>query len=119
MQNRRKIGGDYEQKAAKYLEQQGFLVLERNFYSRCGEIDIIAKEGGYLVFIEVKYRRDTSCGEALEAVDAKKQRRICRTASYFCMRRGYVDGTPCRFDVIAMSGDGGVIHIKNAFDYCI
>ena len=54
MENKRKIGTEYEKKAAEYLRQQGFLILEQNFYSRFGEIDIIAKDGRYFVFIEVK-----------------------------------------------------------------
>lgn len=113
--NNRKIGSDYEKIAAAYLKQQGFFLLEQNFYSRCGEIDIIAKDGRYLVFVEVKYRSSTSCGDPLEAVNAKKQKHICRTAFYYCVSRGYPDTTPCRFDVIAISGDGGVVHVKNAF----
>ena len=117
MENKREIGTVYEKTAAKYLERKGFYILERNFCSRFGEIDIIAKDGGYLVFIEVKYRMDDSCGSPLEAVDGKKQRKICRTASYFCLRQGYADTTPCRFDVIAMEGDGSILHLENAFDY--
>ncbi len=117
MDNRRKIGNNYEQKAAEYLKQQGFVVIGQNFYSRWGEIDIIARDGKYLVFAEVKYRKDNSCGSPLEAVDAKKQRRICKAASYFCIKNGYGDMTPCRFDVIAMTGNDEIVHIKNAFDY--
>ena len=117
MENKRKIGKDYEQKAAEYLEQKGFLILAKNFCSRYGEIDLIAKDDGYVVFIEVKYRRDGSCGDPLEAVNAVKQKRICRTASYFCIRHGYPDTTPCRFDVVALTGEGEFVHIQNAFDY--
>ena len=119
MENKRKVGIQYEKKAAEYIKQQGFLILEQNFYSRFGEIDIVAKDGRYLVFIEVKYRRNASCGTPLEAVNAKKQKRICRTASYFCMRHGYGETTPCRFDVIAMMGEDEIVHIKNAFTYAI
>ena len=76
--NKRQVGGIYEQKAADYLSRQGFRIIEHNFYSRFGEIDLIAKDGKYLVFIEVKYRRDSACGTPLEAVTLKKQKRICR-----------------------------------------
>lgn len=119
MTNRRKIGSDYENRAAEYLKQQGFCIIEQNFHSRCGEIDIIAKDGKYLVFVEVKYRRDNSCGNPLEAVNASKQKRICRTAFYYCAKYGYGDTMPCRFDVIAMEGEHTLIHIKNAFDFHI
>lgn len=119
MANKRQIGTDCEQRAAEYLKGQGFLILKQNFYSRWGEIDIIARDGKYLVFVEVKYRKDNACGNPLEAVDARKQRRICRTASYFCMRRGYADTTPCRFDVVAVFGNREIKHIRNAFEYRI
>lgn len=119
MKNKRKIGSDYEKKAVEYLRQQGFSVLEQNFYSRSGEIDIIARDGRYLVFVEVKYRSSTFCGDPLEAVNAKKQKRICRTAFYFCVSHGYWDTTPCRFDVIAMLGENEIVHIKDAFPFQI
>ena len=115
--NKRQVGGIYEQKAADYLSRQGFRIIEHNFYSRFGEIDLIAKDGKYLVFIEVKYRRDSACGTPLEAVTLKKQKRICRTALYYCGKNGYGDSTPCRFDVVAIEGEDKVIHIKNAFDF--
>ena len=115
--NKRQVGSAYERKAAEYLTGQGFQILEQNFYSRCGEIDIIAKDGRYLVFIEVKYRKDASCGSPLEAVTSQKQRRICRTAVCYCTKRGYGDRMPCRFDVVAIEGEDKVIHIKNAFDF--
>lgn len=117
MENRRKIGNAYENAAASYLRQKGFLILEQNFYSRFGEIDIVAKDGRYLVFIEVKYRRNDSCGTPLEAVNAKKQKKICRTASYYCLKNGYADTVPCRFDVVAITGDNVIAHMENAFAY--
>lgn len=117
MKNKRKIGADYEKKAAEYLRQQGFLILEQNFYSRWGEIDVIAKDGRYLVFVEVKYRGSTSCGDPLEAVNAKKQKHICRAAFYFCVSHGYPDTTPCRFDVIAISGNDEIVHVRDAFEF--
>lgn len=117
MASKRQIGAEYEEMAAAYLERNGYRILERNVHSRHGEIDIVAIDGGYLVFIEIKYRKDAAFGDPLEAVDAKKQRRICRTASYFCMRGGYSEDTPCRFDVVAVLGKSRIEHIKNAFEY--
>ena len=119
MENKRKIGSAYENKAADYLRQKGLTILEQNFYSRFGEIDLIAKDGRYLVFIEVKYRRNDSCGTPLEAVHAKKQKKICRAASYYCLKNGYEDTTPCRFDVVAITGDRVISHLENAFEYRI
>lgn len=77
----------------------------------------MARDGDCLVFAEVKYRRNEACGNPLEAVDVRKQRRICRTALYYCMRKGYGDTVPCRFDVLAVGGAGEIAHIKNAFDF--
>lgn len=105
-----------EQRAAEYLTQKGYQILERNFYSRQGEIDIIARDGKYLVFVEVKYRKNDSGGHPLEAVDIRKQKRICRTADWFCCRHGYHEGIPCRFDVIGIMGEE-IVHVKDAFYY--
>lgn len=116
MENRRQIGYGYEDQAAEYLKRQGFKILKRNFYCKTGEIDIIARDGRYLVFVEIKYRKNGACGHPLEAVDTRKQRKICKTASYFCLRYGYGDTAPCRFDVVAVMGDE-VTHIRNAFEY--
>ena len=62
------MGTAYEKMAGEYLKTQGYEILQYNFRCRMGEIDIIAKDHGYLVFIEVKYRRDKSCGHPAEAV---------------------------------------------------
>ena len=117
--NRRRVGTEYERQAAEFLTGLGYRIVEMNYRGRRGEVDLIGWEEGYLVFIEVKYRRDNSCGTPLEAVHAKKQKRICRTASYFCLKHGYPDTTPCRFDVIAMTGKDEIVHIKNAFTYTV
>lgn len=115
--NKRTVGAAYEQRAGKYLERCGYRILEYNYRCRSGEIDIIAEDGEYLVFVEVKYRRDQKSGDPLEAVGVKKQRKISRTAYYYCTTHGYGDTTPCRFDVAAVLGDKIKI-VKNAFDYC-
>ena len=74
--NRRKIGQEQEELAAKYLEEKGYEILERNYRIRTGEIDLIARDARYLVFIEVKYRKNLQMGDPLEAVDVRKQQRI-------------------------------------------
>ena len=86
-----------------------------NFSSRFGEIDLVAREGRYLVFVEVKYRATARGGHPLEAVDAGKRRRIRKTADFYCLRYGYGEDTPCRFDVVGMLGDE-VIHVRDAFE---
>ena len=102
---------------AEYLEKQGYHILERNFRCRQGEIDLIAKDGKYLVFIEVKYRKNSSRGNAATAVDPRKQRNISRVAAFYLLKNHLSENTPCRFDVAAIDGDE--VHIyKNAFEYC-
>ena len=81
----KRTGLYYETQAAVFLEKQGYQILERNFRCPAGEIDLIAKEGGYLCFVEVKYRSERETGTPEEAVDAKKQKRISRAALYYLM----------------------------------
>lgn len=85
--NRRKIGQKHEELAAKYLEEKGYEILERNYRIRTGEIDLIARDDRYLVFVEVKYRKNLQMGDPLEAVDSRKQQQIYRTARYYLHRR--------------------------------
>ena len=115
MSNHRAVGTDYEKKAAQYLETLGYQIVELNFRCRQGEIDLIAKEDGYLVFVEVKYRSSRQSGEPQEAVDLRKQRKISRTAAYYCMKRGISAQQACRIEVAACR-QGEWLVIKNAFD---
>lgn len=114
--NKRAVGTAYEKLAGEYLKQQGYEILEYNFRCRIGEIDMIAKDGAYLVFVEVKYRSSGKSGNPLEAVNQRKQRVISKVASYYCLTHGYPDTKPCRFDVVAISGEEYTL-IKNAFEY--
>lgn len=111
--NRRDIGKRYEEMAVRYLEEQHYQILEQNYQIRTGEIDVIAKDGNCLVFLEVKYRQNDRMGDPLEAVDKCKQRKIYQTAQYYLYQRNIQDH-PCRFDVIGITGTR-IQHIKNAF----
>lgn len=113
-ENHREIGTVYENKAVLFLQEKGFQILERNFYTRFGEIDIIAMDRDYLVFVEVKYRKGPYRGAALEAVTSAKRRRIVQSARYYIYKKYYREDVPCRFDVIAFEGED-VLHIQNAF----
>ncbi|MDO4306274.1 MAG: YraN family protein [Eubacteriales bacterium] len=115
--NKRSIGSIYEQKAAVYLESRGVKILERNFRCRTGEVDLIAKDGKYLVFIEVKYRLDRGSGSAAEAVSHKKQRVISRVADYYLVSHCKKEDTPCRFDVVTFDGEKACWY-QDAFAYC-
>lgn len=112
--NRRAVGTDHEEMAAQFLERNGVHIIMRNYRTRFGEIDLIARDGKYLVFVEVKYRANDSFGSPLEAVDARKQRAIIRVARHYLMRYGYGATTPCRFDVVGIAGDE-ITYVKNAF----
>lgn len=112
--NKRSLGSEKENMAAEFLEKQGYRILEKNFRCRQGEIDIIANEGRYLVFVEVKYRADSRSGEPEEAVDAGKQYTIRRVALYYLYRNQLSETTPCRFDVVGIKGEK-IRVTRNAF----
>lgn len=115
--NKREKGSYYEEKAAEYLRSRGYKILVRNFRCHMGEIDLVCREGRYLVFVEVKYRSSRGQGGAFMAVDARKQHKISQVAAYYLVKHRMPDTTPCRFDVVAI--DGEQIHLlRNAFDYC-
>ena len=103
-----------EAAAAVFLEQKGMRILEKNFRSRKGEVDIIALEGETLVFAEVKTW--AACGiDALEqALDAKKQRKIIETSKYFLFLNRKYRYMAIRFDVIFIS-PRGITHLASAF----
>lgn len=102
--NKRRTGFLYERRAAAHLEALGYRILEQNYQCRMGEIDLIAEKDGYLIFVEVKYRRDSSKGSPFEAVDKRKQTRIARTAGWYLTDKGYPLEQPCRFDVVGITG---------------
>lgn len=105
MPNRRETGSYWEREAAAYLERCGYQILDYNFYAGHKEIDLVAREGGYLVFVEVKSARDERMGDPLEKVNAAKQRRIRQAAKRYLYQRGISLDTPCRFDVVRVLGE--------------
>jgi putative endonuclease len=97
----KKLGLRGENAAARYLQARGMEILERNWVCPAGEADIIAEDGGEIVFIEVKTRSDIDKGFPSEAVDARKRSRYEKIAAWFLRDCNYVD-VPVRFDVIAL-----------------
>lgn len=114
-ENKRTIGTTYEKIAGAYLETQGYQILEYNYRYRRGEIDIVARDGEYLVFCEVKYRSGNRSGHPAEAVDYKKQRTISQCALYYLTVHRMTDSA-CRFDVVSIEGEKITLY-RNAFDY--
>lgn len=112
-QNNRKIGAQYESVAAYYLEQSGYEIVERNYRCRIGEIDLIARDGEYLVFCEVKFRKSQGKGNPLEAVGRKKQNTLIKCAQWYLIEHDLQD-IPCRFDVIGITKQQ-IYLLKNAF----
>ncbi len=95
------LGDTYEQRAAAWLEERGFRLLQRNVRARTGEIDLVAVDGECLVFVEVRARRDPRYESAAGSVDRRKQRRLVQTARWFLQRNPRLAKRPCRFDVVA------------------
>ena len=103
--NKRTIGALAEERAAVFLQARGMQILARNYRCRQGEIDLIARDGRYLVFVEVKYRSSACYADPLCAVNRAKQRKICRVADYFRFTQKVPDDVPVRYDVIGILGE--------------
>jgi putative endonuclease len=95
-------GLEGEDAATAYLKRERFTIIERNFRARRGEIDIIAKKGKTLYFIEVKARGDSSIIDPLEAVTKRKQQSIRRTAEHYLLKNPKMEKMPCSFGVIGI-----------------
>ncbi len=98
------VGKSGEDLACRELRRRGYEILTRRFRTRLGELDIVARDGPTLVFVEVKARTNANYGTPSEAVTALKQRKVWLMASDFLHRHGWND-RPCRFDVVAISTD--------------
>lgn len=97
-------GREAEDRAERHLRALGYEILERNARSPLGELDIVAAEGGDLVFVEVRSREEDGAGRAEDTIGLAKQRRLARAAEAFLEDRRLAPGT-CRFDVIAINGE--------------
>lgn len=114
MLNKRSLGTEKEELAASFLIKQGAKLLCKNFYFRGGELDLVVKDGEYVCFIEVKYRKSKSYGFPEEAVTTAKQHKIIRGAKLFLYQKQFPEDTPCRFDVISIYQEE-ITWIKDAF----
>ena len=118
MDHRQSLGKRGEDLACAELEKRCYVIVDRRFRTRCGELDIVARDGGVLVFVEVKARSGSSFGTPFESVTWKKRQRLSQmAASYLFARR--LAGVACRFDVVAVVERQGVQTIellRGAFD---
>ena len=117
--NKRDIGKEGEDIAAKYLTEKGFEIVERNFYySNHGEIDIVANHNNHLVFIEVKSRLNLEYGEPEYAITPKKIKQIKKIAELYLFDKE-IEEVDCRFDVVAVlledKSNPKITHYENAF----
>lgn len=115
---RSRKGAHYEQAAMRHLYKHGLRLIERNYRCTMGEIDLVMRDGGTLVFVEVRFRASSHFGAACETVDRRKQQKLLRSARYFLLGRKQFANCPCRFDVVGISVLNQQMHItwlKNAF----
>ena len=116
--NSRRSGALWEKTAESFLCNHGLKLLQRNFSSRFGEIDLIMEDGKTVVFVEVKYRKNNYHGSGAEAVTFHKQGKISRTAAWYLVKHPRRAEQFCRFDVISINPqekNQGINWIKNAF----
>jgi putative endonuclease len=113
------IGKEGEKIAADFLKKNGYRIIDKNFRCPLGEIDIVAREKGAIVFVEVKTRKSSKLGYPEQAVGMRKQKKMSQLALWFLQKKKIID-TSARFDVVAitMLSSGNEIKLfKNAFDY--
>jgi putative endonuclease len=123
---KKELGARGEELAVRYLKNRGYRILERNYRIKFGEIDIIAEQGGDLVFVEVKTRSDNLFGSPFDSVTVPKQMQLSKVALEYIGKRGW-HNRPARFDVVgvqlkaanaARSLGAKVELMQNAFDLC-
>jgi len=109
-------GKDAETRAWHYLQARGLQLLQRNYRSKRGEIDLVMQDTDSLVFVEVRYRRQSQFGSALESVDRRKQARLIACARHYIQTYPEAASQPCRFDVVSINGSPGEVEwVQNAF----
>ena len=115
----KQTGDITENIAAKYLRKQHLKLLECNFSSKFGEIDLICEDQDVIVFVEVKYRKSAQYGGAISTISASKQKKLKLCASFYLQQSQLNEyNTPCRFDVVALQGalsEPQITWLKNAF----
>ncbi len=113
--NTREQGAQGEAQALEYLGARGMTLVMQNLRYPGGEVDLVMRDGGYTVFVEVKRREGTRYGAGREAVTLTKRRRICAVALRYLQAHALL-GTPVRFDVVEIHGRE-IVHLPNAFPY--
>ncbi len=107
------IGRSAEDAAAAMLRAKGMTIVEKNFRAKVGEIDLVARDGDEIVFVEVRARASAAFGGAAASVGGVKRRKLIKAAQLWLQARGWTG--PCRFDVVAVDA-GRAEHLPAAFD---
>ena len=111
----KQTGDAWEIRARRWLESQGLRFIAANVHERCGEIDLIMRDGSVTVFVEVRYRRSANYGDAAASVTPQKQQKLLKAARLWLSRHnGSFETVDCRFDVVAFTGND-IQWLKNAF----
>jgi putative endonuclease len=120
--DKKTIGNNAEKAAKRYLEKQGLKFVDKNFHCRHGEIDLIFKDKQTLVFVEVRYRKNSAYGHSIETVNTYKQQKIITAAKYYLHKHKMTESISSRFDVIGIeeikndkTSDQQINWIQNAF----
>lgn len=116
------IGNIGEEAAVQALKKRGYKIIERNYRTKMGEIDIIAKDGEYTVFVEVRLRKSNAFGSPADTIDERKQQKIIKAAQMYAVKNDIYDN-PMRFDAVLINADTDgeklvneeIQIIKNAF----
>jgi putative endonuclease len=113
VENKTALGASAEHAAAELLTAAGYRIVARNYRCKVGELDLIARDGDVLVFVEVRSRGDDEHGSAVEMIGRAKQRRVARVAAFY-LGAEQPQYEQCRFDVVAITA-GRAVLIKDAF----
>ena len=106
-------GREAERLAADFLARKGLRIVARNWRCRFGEIDLVARDGAMLIFVEVRLRTSANFGGAAESIDAAKRRKLVAAANLYLSARGA--DSPCRFDAVLIEADGRLNWVRDAF----
>jgi putative endonuclease len=110
-------GKDAELQALQYLQQHGLRLLAQNWLCKRGELDLVMLDGDTVVFVEVRYRKNTQWGGALDSIDERKRQKLVFAAQYFLQSESRWADHPCRFDVVAIDSNAAQLNwLQNAFD---
>ncbi len=108
------VGAHYEARAQVFLEHRGLIVVDNNYRSKQGEIDLVMRDGKCLVFVEVRYRKSSTYGGSLMSISAQKQNKVRQCALHYLQKNKLFEKIPVRFDVVGVE-PSNIQWVKDAF----